>query len=33
VQARRVYQWGLFREICLKREPAWQALVGDVQMD
>lgn len=33
VQARRVYQWGLFREICLKREPAWQQLVGDVQTD
>lgn len=27
VQARRVYQWGLFREICLRREPAWQQLM------
>jgi pyrroloquinoline quinone (PQQ) biosynthesis protein C len=27
IEARKVYQWGLFREIVLKRDPAWAALV------
>ncbi|WP_206797387.1 TenA family transcriptional regulator [Amycolatopsis sp. MtRt-6] len=26
VQARRVYQWGLYREIVLKRHPQWEAV-------
>ncbi|GAA1931260.1 TenA family transcriptional regulator [Streptantibioticus ferralitis] len=26
IQARRVYQWGLYREICLKRHPAWETI-------
>jgi pyrroloquinoline quinone (PQQ) biosynthesis protein C len=26
IQARRVYQWGLYREIVLKRNPAWDAV-------
>lgn len=26
IQARRVYQWGLYREIILKRSPAWEAV-------
>ncbi|MFI5781679.1 TenA family transcriptional regulator [Nocardia sp. NPDC051570] len=26
IQARKVYQWGLYREICLKRNPAWETL-------
>ncbi|WP_242910599.1 TenA family transcriptional regulator [Actinomadura terrae] len=26
IQARRMYQWGLYREIILKRHPAWETL-------
>lgn len=26
IQARRVYQWGLYREIVLKRHPAWETV-------
>jgi pyrroloquinoline quinone (PQQ) biosynthesis protein C len=26
IQARRVYQWGLYREIILKRHPAWETV-------
>jgi pyrroloquinoline quinone (PQQ) biosynthesis protein C len=33
VQARRVYQWGLFREICLRNEPGWQELVDGTSTD
>lgn len=28
IEARKVYQWGLFREIVLKRDPAWPSLVA-----
>jgi len=28
VEARKVYQWGLFREICLKQDPRWEAMVA-----
>lgn len=28
IEARKVYQWGLFREIVLKRDPAWQTIVN-----
>jgi pyrroloquinoline quinone (PQQ) biosynthesis protein C len=26
IQARSVYQWGLYREICLKKHPAWATI-------
>jgi len=29
IQARRVYQWGLYREIILKKHPAWETLNAD----
>ena len=28
IEARKVYQWGLYREIVLKRHPAWKTLTG-----
>lgn len=28
IEARKVYQWGLWREIVLKRHPAWPAVMG-----
>lgn len=31
IEARKVYQWGLFRHIVLAREPAYQALVGQAE--
>jgi pyrroloquinoline quinone (PQQ) biosynthesis protein C len=30
IQARRVYQWGLYREIVLRRDPAWQEMLAPV---
>lgn len=28
IEARKVYQWGLYREIVLKRHPAWQSMTA-----
>lgn len=28
IEARKVYQWGLFREICLKQDPLWDNIVA-----
>lgn len=28
IEARKVYQWGLYREIVLKKHPAWQTLTA-----
>ncbi|WP_188316938.1 iron-containing redox enzyme family protein [Solihabitans fulvus] len=28
IEARKVYQWGLFREICLKHDPLWSTIVA-----
>jgi glutamate dehydrogenase (NAD(P)+) len=28
IEARKVYQWGLFREICLKKDPLWSKIVA-----